>query len=150
MAKKFSFRLERVLDLRAQLEDQARMALANAQADYDEGQRNLETLQERLSEHMAKQAESRKSSGDMWLWENYRRALENDVAEARVRMKSLARALQKARQDVVDRSRDKKLLEKLKETQARKHDEEESSREQKENEEMSTLRFQPSDLENSS
>lgn len=150
MAKKFSFRLDRVLDLRAQLEDQARMMLARAQAEHDEQEARVEDLRNRLAEHMGKQAEARKSSGDLWLWDNYKRALENDVAEAQVRLRELALKLQKARKEAVDRSRDRKLLEKLKETQARKHDEEEHLREQKENDEMATLRRKPSDLENSS
>lgn len=150
MARTFSFKLERILDLRAQLEDQARMMLARAQAAHDEQEKNLARLRETLRQHMEKQRQARRSSGDLWLWENYRKALENDVAEAQVRLRELALNLQKARKEALDRSRDRKLLEKLKETQARKHDEEENMREQKENDEMATLRRKPSTFEDPS
>jgi flagellar FliJ protein len=150
VAQPFTFKLERILDLRTQLEDQARMMLARAQAAHDEQEKSLVRLREALRQHMEKQQEARRSSGELWLWENYRKALENDVAEAQVTLRGLALKLQKARKEALDRSRDRKLLEKLKETQARKHDEEESMREQKENDEMATLRRKPSTLEDPS
>jgi len=54
--------------------------------------------------------------------------------------------LHQRRQEAVDRSRDKKLLEKLKQTQAKKHHEEQSAREEKENDEMATIRYQSQDF----
>lgn len=144
--KPFRFKLEKVLDYRSQLEEQARLALNRAQAEHAEQEELVRTVAGRLNAHMVKQGEASKSPGDMWLWRQYREALEHDLAAGRVRLRRLASKLQKAREEAVRRSRDRKLLEKLKENQARKHNEEASYREQKENDEMATLRYEREDI----
>jgi len=146
MAKPFSFKLEKVLDYRAQLEEQAKAELARAQRNYDAQLKVVEDLNARLAAHLTKEQESRKSANDMWLWRQYKGALEQDVGQARYRLSELELNLHKVRQQAIERSRDKKLLEKLKQTQAKKHHEEESAREEKENDEMATIRFQFKDF----
>lgn len=144
--KPFHFKLEKVLDYRGQLEDQARMALAKAQAAHDEQEKNVADIAARLEAHKAKMEEATRSSDEMWLWRQYKDALETDLAAARVRLRELALMLHKTREEAVRRSRDRKLLEKLKENQARKHHEEETLREQKENDEMATIRYERKDI----
>lgn len=146
MPKKFSFKLEKVLDYRGQLEEQAKSALAAAQAKYDAQVRVVDDLVSRLKAHMAKERESQKSANDMWLWRQYKDALEQDISQARYRLSELELNLHKRRQEAVEKSRDKKLLEKLKQTQAKKHYEEESAREEKENDEMATIRYESKDF----
>lgn len=146
MPKKFSFKLEKVLDYRGQLEEQAKSALAAAQAKYDAQVRVVDDLVSRLKAHMAKERESQKSTNDMWLWRQYKDALEQDISQARYRLSELELNLHKRRQEAVEKSRDKKLLEKLKQTQAKKHHEEESAREEKENDEMATIRYESKDF----
>lgn len=142
----FRFKLEKVLDYRGQLEDQARMALANAQAAHRAQEAYLEDLSGKLHAHISKQQESMRSEGDLWLWRQYKDALEDDIAAARVKLRELASKLQKARAEAIRRSKDRKLLEKLKENQARKHHEAENLREQKENDEMATIRYEREDI----
>lgn len=146
MPKKFSFKLEKVLDYRGQLEEQAKSALAAAQAKYDAQVGVVDDLVSRLKAHMAKERESQKSTNDMWLWRQYKDALEQDISQARYRLSELELNLHKRRQEAVEKSRDKKLLEKLKQTQAKKHHEEESAREEKENDEMATIRYESKDF----
>ncbi|QGY40086.1 flagellar export protein FliJ [Pseudodesulfovibrio cashew] len=146
MPKPFHFKLERVLDYRTQLEDQAKSELARAQHAFDEQAAVVDDLLSRQAAHLASEAESRKSANDMWLWRQYKEALERDVADARYRLSELELKLHDSREKAVARSRDRKLLEKLRETQARKHHEEESAREEKENDEMATLRHQSQDF----
>ena len=145
MAKRFVFRLEKVLEYRRQLEDQARMALAEAQANHDAQARLLAETEAQLAAHNDKGFGDSATEADIWLWRTYREALERDVATARAELERLASILQTCRQEAVLRSREKKLLEKLKDRQARKHHVAENLEEQKEFDEMATIRHKPQD-----
>jgi flagellar FliJ protein len=145
MPKPFHFKLDKVLDYREQLEEQAKGALARAQAARDAQAEKLAGLEARLAAHLDTEAESRKSANDMWLWRQYKDALSQDISVARVSLNSLELKLQRSRTEAVERSKDKKLLEKLKQTQAKRHHDQENAREEKENDEMSTIRFEPHD-----
>ena len=140
MGKPFVFRLEKVLEYRRQLEDQARMALARAQADHDAQQRVITDISTRLAAHMERGFGKHANQADIWLWTQYREALEKDLATARVELERLAQVLQTRREEAILRSREKKLLEKLKDRQAKKHHVQESQLEQKEYDEMATIR----------
>lgn len=146
MPKPFRFKLEKVLDYRGQLEEQAKAALASAQAEYDAQVAVVNDLRNKQAAHIAKEKESQKSANDMWLWRQYKQALEQDLGKAEYRMSELELNLHRMRQVAVERSKDRKLLEKLKETQAKKYHAEESAREEKENDEMATLRYESQDI----
>ncbi len=146
MAKPFSFKLERVLDYRGQLEEQAKALLAKARAVRDAQREVVEELQGRYRTHMAKEMESHKSTNDMWLWRQYKEALEQDSVREEAVLRQLELKLQQRRQEAVERSRDKKLLEKLKENQAKKYHDEASAREEKENDEMAAIRYESQDI----
>jgi len=146
MPKPFKFKLDKVLDYREQLEEQAKAALASARAARDAQANMVAGFEERLATHLAREGESRKSSNDMWLWRQYKEALEQDISIARIKLNSLELKLQQCRTQAVERAREKKLLEKLKSTQAKKHHDEESAREEKENDEMATIRYESQDI----
>lgn len=143
MARRFRFSLERVLDYRKQLEDQARMALAKALAAHQAQAQVVADLRSALERHIASLYEGGQvTENDMWLWRRYRIRLEEDIALAERKQMELARVLTKARQDLVAKSKDKKLLEKLRANQQAAFVKEENLKEQKETDEMATLRFQ--------
>ncbi|MCM0754729.1 flagellar export protein FliJ [Desulfovibrio aminophilus] len=143
----FVFKLEKVLDYRTQLEEQAKLDLARAIAEHARGERAAAELEARLAEHLRRGVGQGASSvNEIWLWRQYRQALEQDLIMAKAELARLALKLQRARQDAVSRSKDRKLLEKLKEQQARKHHEEQALREAKETEEMAVLRHERSAL----
>jgi len=146
MGRPFSFKLQKVLDYRTQLEDQARGALARAQAARDEQAARVQDIASRLGDHLARSAEANRSVGEMWLWRQYKDALEQDLAREQSALSQLEHKLHTRRQEAVARSRDKKLLDKLKETQARKHHAQEIAREAKENDELATLRYEHEDF----
>lgn len=146
MARPFAFKLEKVLDYRGQLEEQAKGELAKAQRVYDAQLGAVEELAARQAAHLAREAESNRSVNDMWLWRQYKEALEMDLARERAALKTLELKLHQRRLEAVERSRDRKLLEKLKETQARKYHEAASAREEKENDEMAAIRHKSQDL----
>ncbi len=145
MPKPFHFKLEKVLDFRKQAEEQARQALADAQRLHLEQEEVVSSVKRKLAEHQAKEYE-KLSAADLWLWRQYNEALKSDLTTAENRLKQLALNLQKARMIAVEKSKERKLLEKLKENQAEKYYEEESLKEQKEYDEMATIRFKPKDI----
>ncbi len=149
MSKPFRFKLEKVLDYRGQLEEQAKAVLAQAQNAYDTQAALVARLRERMAAHMAKQVESEKSTNDMWLWRQYKDALEQDIQSALIELSRLELNLHQRRQEAVDRAKDRKLLEKLKENQARKYHAETSAQEEKENDEMATIRYESKDFQSS-
>lgn len=145
--KPFVFKLEKVLEYRTQLEEQAKLALARAISEHARGEQAVADLESRLAEHLRRGAgQGATSVNEIWLWRQYRQALEQDLIMAKAELAKLALKLQKARQDAVSRSKDRKLLEKLKEQQAGKHHEEQALREAKETEEMAVLRHERSTL----
>lgn len=145
MPKPFVFRLEKVLEYRRQLEDQARMALAQASARHQAQEAVVLDVETRLAEHVDRGFGAKASQADIWLWMQYRQALDRDLVTARAELQRLALILQNCRQEAVLRSREKKLLEKLKDRQAKKHHVAENLAEQKEFDEMATLRYEPKD-----
>lgn len=145
MGKPFVFRLEKVLEYRRQLEDQARMALAQAQARHDSQKQILADVATRLAAHVERGFGKNALQAEVWLWMQYREALEKDLATARAELERLASILHTCRQEAVLRSRERKLLEKLKDRQARKHHVAENLKEQKEFDEMATIRHKPQD-----
>jgi flagellar FliJ protein len=145
MAKPFAFRLQKVLEYRIQLEDQARMALAQAQARHDSQKRVIADITMRLAAHVERGFGRHAVQADIWLWTQYREALDKDLATAKAELEQLASILQTRREEAVLRSRERKLLEKLKERQAKKHHVQESQQEQKEFDEMATIRHKSQD-----
>lgn len=144
MAKPFRFNLERILDIRIQFEERARMELGKAIAAYQAQEREVARLVNELAAHESAIARKKNpSAGDFWLWQAYRTRLEEDIAAARVHLATLAGNRERCRQAVVARSKDRKLLDKLKTHKATRHAIEENIAEQKENDEMASVRYQP-------
>lgn len=146
MAKPFHFPLQKVLDYREQLEDRARLALAKAHKAHEQQRGVVEDLKERLTRHQRRGAGQDADANDIWLWQQYKQALEQDLSSAQGRLSKLALNLQKCRREAVQASKDRKLLDKLKQQQAARHRDEEQRREEKENDEMAALRFRHKDF----
>lgn len=123
------------------------LVLAEAQRRYRDQAVFLDSLKSRLAraeaDFFSRQAYTPQ---DMWLWRTYKKAADFDIKMADMALQRLAKELQRARQEVIARAKDRKLLEKLKENQARRYEQEERLAEQKEFDESSTLRFKHKDL----
>lgn len=142
MPKPFKFKLEKILDYRKQAEEQAKQTLAEAQRLHKAQEEVVQDLESKITVHHRKEYD-KLSASDLWLWRQYDDALKQDLHAANNRLKQLVLNLQKARMIAVEKSKDRKLLEKLKENKAGKYYEEESLKEQKEYDEMATIRFKP-------
>ena len=81
------------------------------------------------------------TQNDLWLWRRYRVRLEEDIALGERKLMQLGQELTRARQALVTRAKDKKLLEKLRSNQERDFRKEENLKEQRESDEMATVRY---------
>lgn len=147
MPRPFKFKLEKILDYRGQVEDQARMSVARAQAQFIEHQQHIERLRAALLKHENSLNEMKDpSEGDLWLWRNYRDRMLEDIFKADDVLKYYAKVLAMARERLVAAAKNKKIMVKLKERQAANYYEEEGRKEQSEFDEMATLRYKPKDI----
>lgn len=144
MAKPFRFNLERILDLRIQLEDRAKMELAKAIAAVLRQRQAVDGLiRERDSRDDAMARKKSVTPDELWLWRAYRERLVDDIAAAKARLDELIEERERCRRTAVVRSKDRKLLDKLKSNKAKRHALEENRKEQKENDEMASVRYHP-------
>lgn len=144
MAGRFRFNLQRVLEYREQLEEQAKLALAGALRAVKDQEGRIDALVEAVKEN--EQAILKKKTvtpAEMWLYRTYKERLLQDVAQARNRLEALKQELNKRRTEAVARSKERKLLEKLKSNQAVNYAREESLKEQNGFDEMATIRYEP-------
>lgn len=136
----FRFKLQQVLDFRTQLEDQAKLELAQVQIKYDKQVTRVNELRTSLTTN-EQLMRSTTDPAQTWLIRNFLQGVRQDIGTAEHRLLNLAQELQKARQVLTEKAQEKKLLEKLKENQAKRHAHEEKSKEQHQLDETATLRF---------
>jgi len=139
----FRFTLQKVLEYRGQLEDQAKVALARVQQLYIEEERRAEMLKALLAEQEHRlYSDALLPAGDRWLLEHFIRGLREDLQSAHMRLRTLAQMVAEARKTLCERAKDKKMLDKLKVRQRERYELEERSKEQRGYDETATLRFQ--------
>lgn len=134
--------MQKVLDYRQQLEEDAKVRLGQAEQRLYEamGRRDrvreeLERAQNRLYGDEVLQA------GDYWLLEQYVKGLTADLESAEMQVRMLAQMVEEARKFLAERAIDKKVLEKLKERHKYAYIREEQGKEQRFNDEIATIRF---------
>ena len=143
----FHFSLEQVLRYRQQLEEQAMLALAQANAARDKRLRDRDEYIATLAAQRAKLADAAAMTAEeRWLTTGYITGLTQDLEQAKIDLIALEEEVDRCRQHLIQRSQDKKLLEKLKTRQATRHAQTEMQREQKSYDDIATIRFIPSAL----
>jgi flagellar FliJ protein len=142
MARPFIFKLEKLLEYREQLEDQAKLALSKARQDLREQAALVEKLEEDLQACVSSMNEIKQmTQAELWLWSGWRKRLELDKREAQARQVQLERVVEERRVDLVVKAKDRKLLEKLRAKEAIRHAQEEQRKEQNAFDETATLRY---------
>lgn len=139
---RFRFRLQKVLEYRRQREDQAKFAFAKAKADHEAQSSLVTTLRSAIDRHEKSLYTGKKlTEGDIWLWRQYRKRLLQDLEKAEMRLMELARLMNTRRRELVERSKERKLLERLRTQQELEFRREANAREQREYDEMATIRY---------
>mgnify|MGYP002572383398 CR=1 FL=1 len=136
----FRFKLQKILDYREQLEEEAKVDLANKQKLLEEARALFERLKAELRQTEDRLFESALvPQAERWLLEQYVKGLRGDVANAALQTRMHEQLVDEARKLL--RAIEKKLLEKLKERQNQQYIREEQLKEQRVNDETATLRY---------
>lgn len=117
------------------------MALAEATARYRDQSRRVAVLKEEFA--VAQDELVRKKSvsqNDFWLWENYKAGMTKRIEDAQLLLRQIGQEVVRCRENVVQRSKERKILEKLKENQATVYEHKQKQLEQKELDEITQLR----------
>jgi flagellar FliJ protein len=140
----FRFRLEQVRLYRKQLEEQAMQALAQAVAHRDALKERIAALQQALAEQHARLSRAEDlEAGERWLIQNYASGLKEDLQSARIALEEAEDAVDQRRADLVQKAKERGLLDTLKEKQAARHLQLERQQEQRTHDETATLRYKP-------
>jgi flagellar FliJ protein len=140
----FRFRLEGVLRIRRRLEEAASIELAGAVAAARGQERLLEGLEAERQSHRQALAELSRGgllARDLLLHRDYERGLGRRLEREGARLKELEAACEERRLALLERSRAKKVLERLKERQEHEARLSQARAEQKELDDLSGHRF---------
>ncbi|SDF06691.1 flagellar FliJ protein [Desulfovibrio legallii] len=138
----FRFSMQKVLEYREQLEEEARVQLAQQELRL----RRIREEQARCDAAL-RAAEARlcdpacMDTAERWLQEQYAKGLRADAANLDRQARMQETLTDEARRLLAARAVDKKLLEKLRQRQQRQYAREEYLKEQRVNDETATLRY---------
>lgn len=145
MAKKFEFRLEQVLGLRKQVEEVRVRELAQAKGRLLEIERSLREHAQTEAEFLSTYGEFERTGGfhsdQVMAYCEYKDWLSRREKEYRRQEKEWSEEVERRRQKAVKASRDKKLLENLKEKKRKIHAGEVAAEEQRFLDEISSIAF---------
>ena len=143
----FHFKMQKVLEFREQLEEEAKVDLAVKQQKLDTARLRLNALKKELQTAEENLSQSAlKPSAERWLQEQYVKGLQKDMSEAVMQVRMSQQLVDEARKMLAERAMDRKLLDKLKERQKKHYLHEEYLKEQRVNDETATLRYKASTL----
>jgi flagellar protein FliJ len=139
----FRFKLETLLSCRRSLEEQAQQVLAREQTVLAAHRQGLAELEEERLRLEAELERRKKSTISAPLFTFYMDALgrqEEEVRARRLMIDSQQRAVEKARSELVERVKARKVIERSREKEHQEYVREELRREQNENDEQMVLR----------
>ena len=138
----FNFRMQKILDYREQLEEEAKVRFADAknrldiaQKAYDDVQASLELAKQKARDNPLM------SSAEFWINDQYIRGLQDDLTAANMQLQIAVQLKNEAQELLTIRAIDKKMLVKLKERQKAAWSKEERLKEQHFNDEIATIRY---------
>jgi flagellar protein FliJ len=145
MAKRFQFRLEQVLSLRKQMEETKVRELSVAKKHLLEAERVLNAQLEKGNEFLEAYAELEKNgfftAEQVLSYSDYKDQMSKKEKECRERQNDWMLEVERRRREVVKATRQRQLLDNLKEKKKRAHAQEVQSEEQKFLDEVSSIAF---------
>ena len=143
----FHFNLQKVLDFRIQKEEEAKVALARAEAQVREGEEILAKLKDEYKKAEAVSFGKIMQSGERWLQDQYIKGLKSDISQAALQLRFYRQIAEEARKALAARAMERKLLDKLKEKQKIQFIKAEQKQEQNFNDEIATIRYKAPAIE---
>lgn len=138
----FHFSMQKVLDYREQLEEEAKVRLAKAEQQRNELRSRLEIIRKDLLEQEERlYTHPPNNAGERWLLEHFVRGLKADMAATAVQLRAAENMVEESRRILAQRAMDRKILDKLKERQKQHYMHDERMKEQRFNDEIATLRY---------
>ena len=138
----FRFKLQKVLEYREQMEEEAKVRLAQATMRHEEAVKALQAATQALAAEQQHQADNPlMSAAERWVSDQYLKGLANDVQTAGMQERMTGQMEAEARKLLAARALDRQMLDKLKERQKRTYQHEELLKEQQFNDEIATIRF---------
>lgn len=113
--QKFSFRLQKVLEHRIDVEEEKKRSFVKARNDYLREKEKLETLKRRLHEFSFEEFEKNTGIFTYIARYNYIAFLEERIEEQEKRLKLFEKAVNEKRHEFEESKKDRKVLDKLKE-----------------------------------
>ncbi len=138
----FVFPMQKILDYRTMLEEEAKVRLSKAMQMQQREQERFAAIQAELHATETQMYENRTiDAASRWVFENFIKGLQSDLSQSHARLRQLQESVNQCKEMVLIRAKDKKVLEKLKEKQQERHYAAEKEHERKTNDESATLRF---------
>ena len=140
----FQFKFKAVLDYRRQIEDTCLQAFAQSKKEWEKQLRRLEQDYEcwkKCLEEWRGLQEDTVSILQVELYQRYMLRLRREITEQAERVKTCLGEMDQKRALLLSARRDKKIMEKLKETHFMAYSREQAKKESKFLDEISTLRF---------
>lgn len=138
----FKFSLEKVLKYREQLENEAKALAAGLQQKSQAlKDRYAQLKQEERLQEQKLAATPFSQSGDRWLIDMYIKAIRQDIAQTQTDIAKTNAELEQAKRVLAEKSKDRKIMEKLKEKHFEQYKKEEQLKEQRNLDEIASIRF---------
>lgn len=135
---KYSFKMETVLEYRNNVEKTKVEDYANINILLSSEKEHLDNLETEYKSNTQKKASS---VTEMKMNLLYRDKLKNQLSSQQKKIDEISTRLEDARGDLIDARKDRKIMEKLKEKNREKYDADMASREQKELDDISIMKY---------
>ena len=145
MAKGFKFKLQSVLDLKFDIEEEEKRKLADVMQLQEREEQKLMSMQARQAQLIAelkkKQGEGAINITELQMYARGIEKLKNDIIGQQLRLKEVAIMLDEQRKRLITATQERKIYEKLKEKQQQAFKEEEEYKEKLLIDELATLKY---------
>ncbi len=140
---KFNFSLQRVLDYKLQLEEEAKIRLGQAQRELSAKIQEIQDIKKGLEYISVLMGQGNPSSPELIsLFIDTEKNLLADLARCERELETITYRVTELKKDLISKTIERKKIEKLREQQKKRYEYEERKKEQKEIDEISTIRYQ--------
>ena len=139
MDKKFKFKLQKVLDIKIDIEKEAEIQLVQSQTKKKDIEEQLINLEKSYHKYMNIQIDGDRVSQK--LTRNYITLLDDSIKDTNEKLNKSAKEVETNKHKLIERRIEVKSLEKLKENKYTKYKKEQNLKEQIENDEYAILNF---------